>query len=110
MSDRLRIMFVVLVLIPFALVCILKNGERRGARGERNLQTYIPAPRPQLPASSNLTLKKSSWWKQASEYIKENGLEDRIQYLVGDVSDEGMIQGLGTYELVYSSYSLHEWQ
>ena len=48
--------------------------------------------------------------KVASEYIKENGLEDRIQYLVGDVSDEGMIQGLGTYELVYSSYSLHEWQ
>lgn len=46
----------------------------------------------------------------ASEYIRGNGLEDRIQYLVGDVADERLIQELGEFDLVYSSYSLHEWK
>ena len=46
----------------------------------------------------------------AQEYIKENRLEDRIEYLVGDVTDKEFIQGLGTYDLVYSSYSMHEWK
>ena len=46
----------------------------------------------------------------ASEYVKEKGLEDRIQYLTGDVADEELIKGLGDFDLVYSSYSLHDWQ
>jgi predicted O-methyltransferase YrrM len=46
----------------------------------------------------------------ASEYARESGLEDRIQYLVADVADEAMIRELGTFDLVYSSYSLHEWK
>lgn len=46
----------------------------------------------------------------ASEYVKENRLEGRIQYLVGDVADEELIKGLGDFDLVYSSYSLHDWQ
>ena len=46
----------------------------------------------------------------ASEYVKENGLEDRIQYLTGDVADGELIKGLGDFDLVYSSYSLHDWQ
>ena len=46
----------------------------------------------------------------AGEYIKENRLEDRIQYLVGDVAEEVLIQGLGTFDFVYSSYSLHDWK
>jgi predicted O-methyltransferase YrrM len=46
----------------------------------------------------------------ASEYAKENGLEDRIQYLVGDVADEAFMQRLGVFDIAYSSYSLHEWK
>lgn len=46
----------------------------------------------------------------AGEYINENGLKDRIHYLVGDVADEELMQGLGTFDFVYSSYSLHEWK
>ena len=46
----------------------------------------------------------------ASECVKENGLKNRIQYLVGDVADESFMQGLGVFDVAYSSYSLHEWQ
>lgn len=46
----------------------------------------------------------------AIEYIKGNRLENRIHYIVGDVADEGLIQELGDFDVVYSSYSLHEWQ
>ena len=46
----------------------------------------------------------------ASEYVKEEGLEDRIQYLVGDVADQELIKGLGNFDVVYSSYSMHEWK
>ena len=46
----------------------------------------------------------------ANEYIRERKLEDRIRYLVGDVSDENMMQGLGKFDLVYSAFSLHHWR
>ena len=46
----------------------------------------------------------------AAEYITENRLEDRIRYLVGDVSDEKMVQKLGKFNFVYSTFSLHHWQ
>ncbi|HEY31955.1 MAG TPA: class I SAM-dependent methyltransferase [Dehalococcoidia bacterium] len=46
----------------------------------------------------------------ASEYISQNKLENRIRYLVGDVGDEGMLQELGKFNFVYSTYSLHHWE
>ena len=46
----------------------------------------------------------------ASEHIKDNKLEDRILYLTGDVADTEFIKGLGVFDLIYSSYSLHDWK
>jgi 2-polyprenyl-3-methyl-5-hydroxy-6-metoxy-1,4-benzoquinol methylase len=46
----------------------------------------------------------------AEEYISKNRLESRIRYLVGDVSDEKMLQKLGQFNFVYSTFSLHHWK
>jgi ubiquinone/menaquinone biosynthesis C-methylase UbiE len=46
----------------------------------------------------------------AIEHIKANKLEERIRYLTGDVADEKYMEGLGVFDFVYSSYSLHEWK
>jgi 2-polyprenyl-3-methyl-5-hydroxy-6-metoxy-1,4-benzoquinol methylase len=46
----------------------------------------------------------------ANEYISKNKLENRIRYLVGDVGDERMLQELGKFNVVYSTFSLHHWK
>lgn len=46
----------------------------------------------------------------ANEYISKNGLENRIRYLVGDVSDEKMLEKLGKFNFVYSTFSMHDWK
>ena len=46
----------------------------------------------------------------ANEYINERKLQDRIHYLVGDVGDQDMMEGLGKFDLVYSTFSLHHWK
>ena len=46
----------------------------------------------------------------ANEYISKNGLENRIRYLVGDVNDEKMLQKLGEFNFVYSTFSMHDWK
>jgi SAM-dependent methyltransferase len=46
----------------------------------------------------------------ANEYIVANKLEDRISYLVGDVNDAKMMQSLGKFDFVCSSFSLHDWK
>lgn len=46
----------------------------------------------------------------ANEYISKNGLENRIRYLVGDVNDGKMLQELGKFNFVYSTFSLHHWK
>jgi 2-polyprenyl-3-methyl-5-hydroxy-6-metoxy-1,4-benzoquinol methylase len=43
------------------------------------------------------------------DYVKEDGLQDRIKFVVGDVEDESLIKTLGGYDLVYSTYTLHHW-
>jgi len=44
------------------------------------------------------------------EYIKKKGLGDRIEYVLGDANDVGTIGGLGKFDLVYSTFSLHHWK
>jgi 2-polyprenyl-3-methyl-5-hydroxy-6-metoxy-1,4-benzoquinol methylase len=46
----------------------------------------------------------------AKEYISENRLTDRIDYVIGDVGDRELIQRLGKFDLVYATYSLHHWK
>jgi len=43
------------------------------------------------------------------EYVEEKGLQDRIHCIPGDVNDAGLIETLGKYDLVYSTYTLHHW-
>jgi len=45
----------------------------------------------------------------AGDYIRESRLEDRVSYVVGDVGDEKMLEKLGKFDLVYSTFSLHYW-
>jgi 2-polyprenyl-3-methyl-5-hydroxy-6-metoxy-1,4-benzoquinol methylase len=44
------------------------------------------------------------------DYLKSKGLQDRIQFVIGDAADKGLIKGLGKFDLVYSAYSLHHWK
>jgi 2-polyprenyl-3-methyl-5-hydroxy-6-metoxy-1,4-benzoquinol methylase len=46
----------------------------------------------------------------AREYILENKLADRINYIVGDVGDRELMQRLGRFDFVYATYSLHHWK
>ncbi len=46
----------------------------------------------------------------AGEYIAENGLQDRISYMVADVNDRDFLQKLGKFDFVYSTFSLHDWK
>ena len=46
----------------------------------------------------------------ANEYINERKLQDRIHYVVGDVGDQDSMEGLGKFDLVYSTFSLHHWK
>ncbi len=46
----------------------------------------------------------------AREYILENKLENRVRYVVGDAGDREQMKGLGKFDFVYSTLSLHHWQ
>jgi ubiquinone/menaquinone biosynthesis C-methylase UbiE len=43
------------------------------------------------------------------EYAAENGLDDRIEFVIGDAEDVGLIDSLGEFNLVYCAYTLHHW-
>jgi SAM-dependent methyltransferase len=43
------------------------------------------------------------------EYVDKNGLEDRIEFVIGDADDEVLIDSLGEFNLVYCTYTLHHW-
>ncbi len=43
------------------------------------------------------------------EYVAENGREDTIEFVIGDVDDKGLIDSLGKFNLVYCTYTLHHW-
>ena len=46
----------------------------------------------------------------AGEYIRNKGLQDRIQFVLGDAEDEDFINTLGRFDLIYSTYTLHHWK
>jgi SAM-dependent methyltransferase len=46
----------------------------------------------------------------AGEYIAVNGLGGRIKYIVGDAADRDLVDGLGRFDFVYSTFSLHHWE
>ncbi|MBN1319388.1 MAG: class I SAM-dependent methyltransferase [Thermoleophilia bacterium] len=44
------------------------------------------------------------------EYVESQGLRDRITFVLGDATDEGTIEALGKFDLIYSTFSLHHWE
>ena len=44
------------------------------------------------------------------EHIERQGVQDRITFVLGDATDEGTIEALGKFDLIYSTYSLHHWE
>jgi len=46
----------------------------------------------------------------ANEYIAGSNLEDRIQYVVGDVNDGDHMKKLGKFDFVYTTFCLHDWK
>ena len=44
------------------------------------------------------------------KHVTEMGVEDRIQFVQGNVEDESFMSSLGKYDLVYSTFSLHHWK
>jgi ubiquinone/menaquinone biosynthesis C-methylase UbiE len=45
----------------------------------------------------------------ATEQVEREGLTDRIALVEGDANDTELLQRLGRFDLVYSTYSLHHW-
>jgi predicted O-methyltransferase YrrM len=43
-------------------------------------------------------------------HVKEEGLDDRVQIIQGNAESTGMLQSLGPFDLVYSTFSLHHWK
>lgn len=46
----------------------------------------------------------------ARNYARERGLDGRIDYRCADINDEKEMRRLGTFDLIYSAYSLHHWR
>jgi len=43
------------------------------------------------------------------DYVKSKGVQNRIQYVLGDANDEVLLKKLGTFNVIYSTYTLHHW-
>ena len=37
-------------------------------------------------------------------------MSDRVEYICGDVRNESALNGLGKFDFVYSSFSMHHWK
>jgi ubiquinone/menaquinone biosynthesis C-methylase UbiE len=46
----------------------------------------------------------------AKKHTREEGLEDRVRFVQGNAESAGMLQSLGPFDLVYSTFSLHHWR
>ena len=45
----------------------------------------------------------------AKEQVESEGLADKIEFVEGDATDASLLERLGQFDLVYSTYSLHHW-
>jgi 2-polyprenyl-3-methyl-5-hydroxy-6-metoxy-1,4-benzoquinol methylase len=45
----------------------------------------------------------------AREHVEREGLADRIDLVEGDANDTELLEQLGQFDLVYSTYTLHHW-
>jgi SAM-dependent methyltransferase len=47
--------------------------------------------------------------KVAEKYINEMSFGSRIKFINGTVEDTGLINGMGKFDVIYSTFSLHHW-
>ncbi len=52
----------------------------------------------------------SEMMELAEEHIHALGLANRFDFVIGDVADRATFEGLGEFDLVYSTYALHHWE
>ena len=45
----------------------------------------------------------------ATAYVADKGLSERVRFTEGVVEDDALVAGLGTFDLIYSTFSLHHW-
>jgi ubiquinone/menaquinone biosynthesis C-methylase UbiE len=45
----------------------------------------------------------------ANAYVAEKGLGGRVRFVDGVAEDEVLVAGLGVFDLIYSTFSLHHW-
>jgi len=43
------------------------------------------------------------------DYLQSKGLENRINYVIGDATDTTLLQSLGKFDFIFSTYTLHHW-
>lgn len=46
----------------------------------------------------------------AQAYMKQQGVDDRVAFTRGLVEDRAVVDALGKFDLVYSTFSLHHWK
>jgi ubiquinone/menaquinone biosynthesis C-methylase UbiE len=64
-----------------------------------------------FPGSQVIALEPSpDMIKVATGYSQSQGVSNRLMFVEGAVEDNSLIQGLGTFDLIYSTFSLHHWQ
>jgi ubiquinone/menaquinone biosynthesis C-methylase UbiE len=63
-----------------------------------------------FPGAQVTALEPSSdMIKVATAYAQSQGARNRLTFVKGAVEDNGLIQDLGTFDLIYSTFSLHHW-
>jgi 2-polyprenyl-3-methyl-5-hydroxy-6-metoxy-1,4-benzoquinol methylase len=45
-----------------------------------------------------------------NEYIEKKGLQSQIDFIDGNIEDDELLNKLGQFDLVYSTFSLHHWE
>ena len=46
----------------------------------------------------------------AEEYIRREGLGERVRFVAGDAMDADLLRSLGKFDLIYSTLSMHHWE
>lgn len=76
--------------------------------GTGNLATIIAQNNPEVEITAlEISVDMLS---VGEEYIRNNGLQGKIKFIKGDAVDKEMINKLGKFDLIYSTYSLHHWE
>lgn len=46
----------------------------------------------------------------ANDHMRERGVDHRVRCVLGDAGDRALLESLGRFDLVYSTFSVHHWK